>query len=379
MNQFQRKIKICCFCESWESGGIESFLNNVLHQIDLDRLQVDIVVCCLKPSIFTEPLQEIGVRFFELSGNQKRLIQNHQAFLALIKKEQYDVVHLNVFQGLSLYYAKLAKQAGVSIRIVHSHNTDLRKSSTKLVKLLIHKVCRELYSKFATDFWACSKSAAEFLFSHKVLVKNGFHFIPNGIEIKRFKFNNDVRKIVRKELGIENKFVIGSIGRLCYQKNQEFILDVLSEIKKEGIESCVLFIGEGENLKMLQKKARNMGIEDSVIFYGTSQQVEELLWAMDLFVFPSRFEGFGIVVVEAQAAELSVLCSTNVPIEAIVTKHAIRLEISKGAGIWAKTILQLKETNWDLQADKIGIEKFDIQEVSKKIQREWVKHLCQAK
>lgn len=376
MSRPDRKIKVCCFCESWESGGIESFLNNVLNHLDLKRFQVDIVTSCLKQSIFTESLRRLGIRFIELSGNQKKVIQNHKAFLALMQQEKYDVVHLNIFQGLSLYYAKLAKRTEVPVRIAHSHNTDLRKSPTRLIKLLIHNMCKERYSKYATDFWACSKVAAEFLFSERTLRERGFRFIPNGIETERFRFNAEIRNSVRKELRIENKLVIGNIGRLCDQKNQDFLLDIFTKVKKQRPESTLLLVGEGELLGALKQKAKQLQIEDPVIFYGTSQQIEQLLWAMDVFLFPSHFEGFGIVAIEAQAAGLPVLCSENIPSEAIITKWAAQLKLSAGAMAWAKAALQMKMADRNAGADMVAAKGFDIQIITKQIQEKWVGGPC---
>lgn len=372
MSQPPRKVKVCCFCERWESGGIESFLTNVIRHSDLEKFKIDIATSCLGSSIFTEPLKQMGVRFFELSGNQRKVIQNHRQFFALLQQEQYDVVYLNIFHGLSLYYAKLAERADVPIRIAHSHNTALRKSSTKLIKVLIHKTCKELYSKSATDLWACSESAAEFLFSRRMLSKHGFYFIRNGIEVNRFRFDIAVRRTVRNKLGLENKFVVGNIGRLCYQKNQEFLLDILLEMKKTRPESCLLLVGEGEALESLKEKTERMGLSRDVIFYGTSCHIEQLLCAMDVFIFPSRFEGFGIVAIEAQAAGLPVLCSENIPREAIATTLATQLKLSAGAEIWAETALESETTDRNFGAEEVSARGFDIQMITEQIQEKWV-------
>ena len=187
-----QKIKICCFCETWESGGIESFLNNVLQYINLEEIHVDIVVSCLKKSIFTEPLKQKGIRFFELSGDQRNFLKNYCMFMELLQKENYNAVHLHIFHGLSLYYACLAKKAGVPVRIVHSHNTALRSSKSQQLKLFIHNIAKNLFSNAATDLWACSALAAHFLFSKRVLKQKEFQFIPNGIDTKRFRFRSEI-------------------------------------------------------------------------------------------------------------------------------------------------------------------------------------------
>lgn len=337
-----QKIKICCFCETWESGGIESFLNNVLQHINLEKIQVDIVVSCLKKSIFTEPLKQKGIHFFELSGNQKNFLKNYYMFMKLLQKENYNAVHLHIFHGLSLYYACLAKKVGVPVRIVHSHNTALRSSKSQQLKLFIHNIAKNLFSNAATDLWACSALAAQFLFSKGALKQKGFQFIPNGIDTKRFRFRPEVREQMRRRLGLENKLVIGNVGRFCYQKNQSFLLDIFAELVKQKPESRLLLVGEGEKEKTLRNKAKTLNIEGQVLFYGVSKQIECLLWAMDIFVFPSHFEGLGIVAIEAQAAGLLTICSDRIPKEAHITPLFKSLPLERGEKSWAETALSFQ-------------------------------------
>ena len=357
-----RKRRICCFCEKWESGGIESFLHNVIMEMDMSRLEIDIVAAQICESVFTASLKEKGVGFYELSGSQRKLGRNHKMFKQLLKERQYDVVHLNIFQGLSLYYAYLAKKAGVPVRIAHSHNTALRQSRTKWLKMFLHKLGKILWSENATDFWACSRPAAEFMFTPKDLRK--YEFIPNGIDVEKFRFNNEVRKQIRNDLGIEDKLVIGNVGRLCYQKNQEYLLEVFANLQAQRPESVLLLVGEGELKAELQQKTEKLGISDKVIFYGVTDKVEELLWAMDIFAFPSRFEGLGIVVVEAQAAGLPVVCSDNVPDEAVVTDLVQKVSLRSEVDSWAETILHcqtdLNRLAFNEQVQKSGFAVADV-------------------
>ena len=360
--------RICCFCESWESGGIESFLHNILLRMDLNKLEIDIVAAQIKESVFTQALRERGVQFRELSGKQRDFRENHRHFAALLQERNYDVVHLNVFQGMSLYYAHLAKQAGVRVRIAHSHNTDLRQSLTKPLKLWLHHWHSQRYAADATEFWACSERAAQFLFPEELLNQRGFTFIPNGIDIKRFRFRSDVRERVRRELGLSNKFVIGNIGRLCQQKNQSFLLDVLAEAAALKSDLCLLLVGEGGELDALKAKAERLHITDRILFYGTTKHPEHLLWAMDVFAFPSLFEGLGIVAIEAQAAGLSVVCSENVPREASVTPLMTQIALAEGSAAWAKALLGASETARTSAAEQVSRSGFDVADVARQIE-----------
>lgn len=156
--------RICVFCETWESGGIEAFLCNAICHMDLAGLEIDIVAARLGESIFTPALKERGVRFLPLSGSTRKLAENHRRFSALLAQQQYDVVHLNAYQALSLCYLALAQKAGVPVRIAHSHNTELRKSPGRPLKLALHRWAGKRYADVMTHRWACSASAARFLF-----------------------------------------------------------------------------------------------------------------------------------------------------------------------------------------------------------------------
>lgn len=363
--------RICCLVERWESGGIESFLYNVLKRVSLIQLQVDIVASSLGESIFTEPLQERGIHFFELSGSQRSVMENHRRFRALLRERRYDVLHLNAFQGLSLAYLRIARQADVSVRIAHSHNTDLRKSLTRPLKLAVHTWAKEQFTQEATALWACSRNAAEFLFSRPTLEQGGFRFIPNGIDTARFRFDPLARERVRTELGLEGKLVIGNVGRLCYQKNQEFLLDVLAEAVKRDPDSRLLLVGEGEDKPLLEQKAQQMGLMEKVLFYGLSDRVEQLLWAMDVFAFPSRFEGLGIAAIEAQAAGLPVVCSEFVPEETHVTIQMRTAPLHSGAADWAEALLTQRAADREAGAAAVRDAGFYIADEAEKIATHW--------
>lgn len=362
--------RVCILCETWETGGVESFICNVLKRVDTSRLQIDIVVAQLKSSIFTERLEKVGIAFYELSGKPRNMPENRRRFVELLNERHWDVVYLNAFQGLALYYLHLAKKAGIPVRIAHSHNTALRKSRTQRLKLQIHNIARAIYTGDATELWACSGAAAEFLFSKSELEEKGYRFIPNGINTERFRFNPTVRETIRKELGFEEKLVIGNIGRLCYQKNQDFLLDVFAEVVKRNPESRLLLIGEGEDHPLLEQKAKGLGIADKVLFYGLTETPEQLLWAMDVYVFPSRFEGLGIVAIEAQAAGLPVIASEYVPGEARISPLFEEMSLTAGADQWAGRILTAPMREPE-NVEVVRAAGFDISETARLIERKF--------
>lgn len=366
----QYKRRVCCFCETWESGGIESFLYNVLMRMDLTRLEVDLVAAEIRESIFTDELKKRGIHFYELSGNTRHLLQNWITFRKLLSQRKYDVVHFNIFHGLSLVYAQLAKYAGIPIRIVHSHGAGLRSSRTKWLKLWVHQCGKVLFSNAATDRWACSSLAATFLFSRQVIQRQDFQWIPNGIETAHFRFQKEERKKIREELGFSHNFVIGHVGRLAEEKNQSFLLEIFTEVHKHCPTSRLLLIGTGNMIDVLHQRVKELGIRNQVRFYGVSNQIPNLLWGMDAFVFPSLFEGLGIAAVEAQAAGLPVFCSEQVPNEAHVTSQFYKVSLKASPSLWAEMILShsLIERNREKGAEQVRRAGFEIDDVTRTIE-----------
>lgn len=362
------KRAVCIYCETWESGGIESFLANVIQRLDMQQFSVDIVAASLKDSVFTRGLEQMDVRFRELSGNTRSIYRNLKMFQQLLSERHYDVLHLNVYQGLSMCYARAAKKAGIPVRIIHSHNTALRKSATRPLKLAIHTMAKQCMAENGTRFLACSSDAAQFMFPKEIADNSSFSVVPNGIETERFRFDQEKRDRFREQWGLQGKLVVGNIGRLCYQKNQTFLLDVFQELCKLQPESKLLLVGAGDDDPMLRDKAAQLGIEENVLFYGTTASPEETLWAMDAFVFPSLFEGLGIVAIEAQAAGLPVFCSEAIPQEAYVTEQMHQIPLDKGAEVWAEQISKCQpmqdRTESMLKIRQAG---FDIEDVAKQM------------
>lgn len=330
------KKKVCCFCEQWKSGGIESFLHGLLLSIDTSKYEIDIVAADIEKSIFTSDMEKIGVHFEELSG-KLRSPKNYMLFRRLLRRRRYDVIHFNLFQGLSLYYIQIAKEEGVPKRIAHAHGAGLRNSLMKPIKMVLHSIGRKLWVGAATDYWACSRDAARFLFPSFF---ETVHVIPNGIDAEKFRFSKEKRETIRTELKLRENYVVGNVGRLSSEKNQFFLLYVLAELIKERPTSRLLLVGDGEEKTKLRKTAKRLGISEYVIFYGWSGRVEFLLSAMDVFAFPSRKEGFGISCIEAQASGLSVVCSPGIPEEVRSSPCVRTVPLSAGVQVWAKALLE---------------------------------------
>ena len=351
------KRRICCFCEIWAGGGIESYLAGLLGELDPESVEVDIVAARLEESVFTEALRRRGVRFFTLSGSTRNLPRNYRMFRQLLQKRSYDAVHLNLYQGLSLAYARIARQENIPIRIAHSHNSALRPSAGRPVKLLLHRLGRALFEKDATHRWACSEDAGRFLFSAP------FQIMPNGISLDRFAFDPHARARVRSDLGVSDGIVLGNMGRLCPQKNQKFLLEVLALLPNRY---RLVLVGDGQDREMLIRLAQNLGVSDRVIFAGNTATPEQLLWAMDLFLLPSLFEGLPLSAVEAQAAGLPVLCAQGLTEDLKLTEQVEFLPLDKD--LWAQKILAANPIRQPDAENQLRNAGFDMKSAAKKVE-----------
>ena len=362
--------KVCIYCEKWGSGGIESFIVNTLEHMDRTSIKVDIVVSCIISDLFINRLNDLQISIHELSGQTCDFFGNYRKFCDELKTKKYDVVHINAYVATTSLFAVAARQRGVKKVIIHSHNSNLRKSWLRPLKLVVHNICKHSLMYYATDFWACSRKAEEFMFPKSVNSKE-VAIVPNGIDTERFAFNEQIRTQERKRLGVTEKIVIGNIGRISDQKNQEFLIDIFESIHRKAEDTVLLVIGDGD-IGELKAKVTLAGIADEVIFYGPSSHVESLLNAMDIFVFPSKFEGFGIVAVESQCNGLNTFCSSAVPGDVSVTSLCHKIPLTLSAAEWAEHILNSNiKINRDGYAKQVKESGYDIVQTSKWIQCEY--------
>ena len=275
------------------------------------------------------------------SGTIKKCIKKILAINNFLKENKYDIVHTNESPLHALLFAIVAKKRGVKRIIVHAH-TNNEADSIKFSKIF-NSLIRELIPLFATDLVAITPHAARWYYPKRYCKSGKVKMIKNGIDTDKFIFNQDIRNKTREKLDLNDKFVIGHVGRLSFQKNQEFLIEIFKEILKINEKAFLLMVGEGENLDVLRKKISEANLDKYVMFYGVSDNVEALMQAMDVFVMPSRFEGLGIVAIEAQAAGLITVCSKQVPQETCLSPIIKYIDLEDGAKVWAKEILELTE------------------------------------
>ena len=300
-----------------QRSGIANVLMNYYRFVDRTRVQFDFLVTEYDDNM-KEEVENLGGRVYII---EKLSIRRAAAFSKGIEEffynhqGEYKVVHSHFYQ-IDFMLFPIAKKYGATHCIMHSHNTKYADYTLRKVR---NCVLSKLSCGHATDFAACSEEAGSFLFGEEVTKKGKLYVLNNAIDAKRFAFDDVCRKQLREQLKIEDKYVIGHVGRFCGQKNHELLICVFAKYAKKDDNAVLILVGEGELEETVKAQVMRLGLSDKVLFLGTRTDVPALLQAMDCFVFPSRYEGLGMAVVEAQAAGLPCAASDAVPRVAAVT------------------------------------------------------------
>jgi glycosyltransferase involved in cell wall biosynthesis len=328
-------IRVAQMMTDMNYGGVEMVVMNYYRHIDRTKVQFDFFALEGSAVPQREEIERLGGRVYivpkytHLSAYEKEIIR-------LFKQNQYKIVHSHM-NTLSVFSLWGAKKAGIPNRIAHNHSTA-GKGETK--KNIIKYALRPFAKIYPTKLCACSQYAGEWLYGKNT----EFQVFNNAIDLSRYSYDPQKAATVRKELGLEDKLVVGHIGRFCYQKNHDFLIDIFNEIHKQRQEAVLLLIGEGELEQDIRNKVKELGLEDSVRFMGKQKDTSEFYQAMDCFVLPSRYEGLGVVAIEAQACSVPVICSTAVPKDAKITSSVKFIGLDESSSNWADCVLDVIKT-----------------------------------
>lgn len=332
-------IKVLHYTPGFLYGGIESRLLDWYRNIDRTKIQFQIIK--LNNIDDTDNINEfvsLGGKFHDLNPfNLKYGFKLEKDIYNVIINEHIDIVHVHD-TNTGLLALRAAKKAGIKCRILHSRTTDfLPNEKNKIIKQIFMKIAPE----YATDYFACSYEAG--IFGCGYNNKDKVVVIKNGIQDNYYCFDKCKREKIRNEIGINNKFVIGSVSRLSRQKNIPFLLNVFSEYSKEDPDAVLLLVGGGESNIVDQYLVDNPLIYDKVIMLGTKKNIWDYYMAMDIFCGTSYYEGFGTTAIEAQASGLPTLVSTGFPLSVEVSDFIKRLEISDSSiSQWLSSIKHYK-------------------------------------
>lgn len=341
----RQTIRILHVVGGMNRGGIETWLMHVLRHIDRDRFQMDFLVHTEQPCSYDDEIRAFGSKIISCPRVSQPFLYGSD-FKRIIKENgSYDIVHSHV-QHFNGYVLGLAKQAGVPIRIAHSHNdTSILETKANRSRKLYFNLTKWLISRYATIGLAVSRPSAQSLF--------GFHWDEDprwrvlycSVDLTPFRQSVD-REAVRTQLGISaSAFVIGHVGRFQEQKNHEFILHIAGLLAKKDADIRLLFVGDGLLRTEIKEKVDRMNLGDRIILAGVRSDVPQLMVAaMDMFLLPSLHEGLPLVLLEAQAAGLPCIFSDVITQEVEVVRPLMqRLSLAKTASEWSEEILTTKK------------------------------------
>ena len=306
-------------------GGIELFVMNHLRHFDFKKFEISLLIHGEEIGVFESELNDLRIKMFHLPIKSKHPILYFKRLRDFFKNYRFDIVHTHL-DAMGSVILRSAKKNGVEHRFAHSHNT--KHLTRNPIKWTLNEIARFSIRRYATGFLACSVNASTWLFG-KNHIKNGdVNYIKNAIETSKFLFNEDDRNQLRKQYGFESDdVIIGQIGRFDYQKNHEFTLRILQQIIKTSAPIKLVLIGEGHLKENLFKSIEEYNIRSNVTIIKPQKEVHKFYNMFDLFVLPSRFEGLGMVAIEAQINGLPCFVSDKVPLDVKITNNLWHISI----------------------------------------------------
>lgn len=299
-------IRILYTVNGMRVNGMSAVIMQYISMLDCNKYKISLFTDEIAPQ-FISKLQENGVDIITSKNRRRNQIEYFKELIAVLKKGKFDIVHTHGNSATIAVEMFAAKVCGVPVRIAHSHNTTCAHK-------VLDKILRPMLYWSYTHGIGCGIEAGRWMFGSRPHA-----VIKNGIDLKHYIFDEQKRFEMRKQLGIENKFVVGHIGRFTNQKNHEFLIDIFEKYSQIDERAVLLLVGDGPKEDEIKNLVQRKNLDDKVIFFGTTADTAAVYSAMDAFVFPSKFEGVPITLVEAQANGLHGLISDKISREVVQT------------------------------------------------------------
>jgi len=329
-----KPIRVLQIVTIMNRGGLESMLMNYYRNIDRSRVQFDFLEHRSGLHDFTQEINALDGKLFSVPNIDPLNMNGYSTKLNDFFKQNkdYKIVHSHL-DCMSAFPLKIAQVNEIPIRIAHSHNTNQELNWKYPVKI----ISKKFIPKYANVLFACGNEAGKWMYGKKT-----FSVLNNAIDASKFSFNDGIRNDVRKELGLESgEFIVGHVGRFNKQKNHKFIIQVFNEVVKINSNSKLLLVGVGELEDEVKKIIDRMNISNKVIFLGIRNDINRIMQAFDIFLFPSLFEGLPVTLIEAQAAGLQCVISDTISSESIITSNVKTLSLDEKPLVWAQLLLEI--------------------------------------
>ncbi|WP_090792431.1 glycosyltransferase family 1 protein [Paenibacillus sp. GP183] len=338
MINHNKKLKVLHVLGGLWCGGTEAFVMNMYRSIDREKVQFVFLIHEKSKAHYDDEVLSLGGIIYRIPDRTEVGTIKYMIYLIrILFKIKPDVIHAHaMFNSGVVMLASFI--TGIKKRVCHSHNTA-DQFGDSISRNIFRTIMRLCIRGFSTDLAACGNEAALYLFGDKILKEGKAHVLKNAVNVEMYKFNGAIRSKVRDELNAGNRLVLGHIGRFSKEKNHEFLVYVFKAVHKLHPDSLLVLIGDGEFRPRIEKKVADLELSGAVKFLGIRNDVSKLMQGMDLFVFPSLFEGFPFVLVEAQAAGLNCIISDTITPDTNITQRLNFLSLKDSPAIWAKKIL----------------------------------------
>ncbi len=351
--------RILCIISSMNAGGAETFLMKIYRKLDRTQYQIDFCINVPEKCYYEEEINELGGKIFRIPSKSENPKEFKKQLTNIVKSKEYKSVIRITSNAMGFWDLKIAKKAGAEVCCARSSNSSDGNSKKAL---LAHTLGRIFYSKYVDVALAPSDLAAIYTFGKKAYLTNKVTILNNAVDMDIYAYNDEIRNNIRKKYNIEkNTLLIGHIGRFTEQKNHRFLIEVFSRVKKNNENTKLLLVGKGPLEEEIKTLIRDSGFEQDVIFTGIRSDISDLLSAMDVFVFPSLYEGMPNAVIEAQASGLPCVVSDKITKSVDITGLVEFVSLSDSVEIWEKKVLKRKNFERISTREIFFEKKYDIQ------------------
>ena len=351
--------RILCILSSLSAGGAETFLMKISRALPPEEYQLDFVVS-VENGCYTQEVVDRGGKIYKIPMRTKDFRGAFRGIRSVVKENHYDAVLKLAENSLSVMDLIAAKKGGARHLAVRSCNAP---TGLSLKARMIHRFFRPILNHVATVKLAPSQLAADFMFGKKTKTT----LLHNGVDLGVFRFHNQERHVIRQEFGIDNKLVVGHVGRFHLQKNHQYLLEIFKAILQQRNDAVLLLVGVGELEEQIRARVAELGLQDYVIFAGQRFDIPQVLSAMDVFVFPSFHEGMPNTVIEAQATGLPCVIADTITREADLTGLVHYLPLTDTPECWAKKALSVVTNGRKDTSSEFTEQGYNIHDVAKEL------------
>lgn len=357
------QIKVLHVVSNLSNGGVEGMLYNYYREIDKNSLKFDFITHGNNVGYIEKKLINLGSKVYHIPSKKENIIKYNRELKKVLKQNKYEIIHVhqNLMSFIPLYYAK---KYNINNRIIHSHTCVYDESiGMKVYRKILSKLCIKNSNLYA----ACSDSAAKWLYGEQFTKNNKINIINNGIDVTKFLYSEKNRNNILKKYDIQNKYIIGHIGRFTDEKNHAYMVEICKILKEKYSDFVMIFIGDGENKPKIENLIKKYKLDNNIKLLGHCENVHEILNCMDLLLLPSKYEGFPVTLVEAQANGLKSIISDKVPKDTIISNNIKIISIEEHEGVWANEILNMINNGKYERKFNNNIENYEIKKLAKSL------------